>query len=85
MRTTVTLDPDVESLLRKHVRQTGAPFKQVLNNAIRAGLRGTKQSSKPYQPLTFDMGVPRVDLTKAAELAAELEDEELVRRYRQVR
>ncbi len=85
MRTTVTLDPDVESLLRKQVRQTGAPFKQVLNNAIRAGLRGTKQTVKPYQPITFDMGVPRLDLTKAAALASELEDEELIRRYRQSR
>ena len=39
MRTTVTLDPDVESLLRREVRRRGEPFKQVLNNAIRSGLR----------------------------------------------
>jgi hypothetical protein len=37
-RTTVTLDPDVQVLLRDAMRKSGAPFKQVLNNAIREGL-----------------------------------------------
>ena len=82
MRTTVTLDPDVESQLRKEVRQRGEPFKQVLNNAIRAGLRSMKQRTEAFKPLTFNMGKPLVDLTKAVSLAAELEDEELIRRHR---
>lgn len=82
MRTTVTLDPDVETLLRKEMRRRGEPFKQVLNNAIRAGLRNSKQPSAAFEPLTFDMGAPRVDLTKAAALASELEDDELIGRYR---
>lgn len=82
MRTTVTLDPDVESLLRKEVRRRGEPFKQVLNDAIRAGLRDAKRRNEVFDPLTFDMGKPHVDLTKAAALAAELEDEELIARYR---
>jgi len=85
MRTTVTLDPDVESLLRKEVRRRGEPFKQVLNNAIRAGLRNVKQRDNAFEPLTFDMGRPRLDLTKAASLAAELEDDELIERYRRSR
>lgn len=37
MRTTVTLDPDVETVLRQAVRRSGAPFKQVLNDAVREG------------------------------------------------
>jgi hypothetical protein len=81
MRTTVTLDPDVESMLRKEMRRRGEPFKQVLNNAIRAGLRNMKRPADAFEPLTFDMGKPRLDLTKAASLAAELEDDELIRRY----
>jgi hypothetical protein len=85
MRTTVTLDPDVESMLRKEMRRRGAPFKQVLNNAIRTGLRNMKRRDDPFEPLTFDMGKPRVDLTKAASLAAELEDHELIGRYRRSR
>jgi hypothetical protein len=85
MRTTVTLDPDVEAMLRNEVRRRGEPFKQVLNNAIRAGLRNVKQRDKGFEPLTFDMGRPRLDLTKAASLAAELEDAELIERYRRSR
>ena len=85
MRTTVTLDPDVESMLRKEVRRSGEPFKQVLNDAIRSGLRSMKRQDEAYEPLTFDMGKPRVDLTKAGALAAELEDDELISRFRRGR
>ena len=77
MRTTVTLDPDVESMLRKEVRRRGEPFKQVLNDAIRVGLRNMRRRAQAFEPLTFNMGKPRLDLTKAAALAAELEDAEL--------
>jgi hypothetical protein len=85
MRTTVTLDPDVETMLRKEVRRRGEPFKQVLNDLIRVGLRNAKQHNEAFEPITFDMGKPRVDLTKAVALAAELEDEELIARYRRNR
>jgi len=42
----------------------------------------TKQHHKAFDPITFDMGQPRVDLTKAAALPVELEDDEILRRYR---
>ena len=64
MRTTVTLDPDVETLLRKQVRQSGQPFKQVLNNAVRAGLRTKKEGLPAFRPLTFDMG-KRANVTES--------------------
>jgi hypothetical protein len=64
MRTTVTLDPDVESMLRKEMRRRGEPFKQVLNNAIRAGLRDRKRHGETFEPRNFDMGKPRLDLTR---------------------
>lgn len=77
MRTTVTLDPDVEALLRKTVRERGEPFKQVLNAAIRDGLSSSRRkTAKPFKQRTFDMGRPLVDLTKALSLAAELDDAE---------
>jgi hypothetical protein len=85
MRTTITLDPDVAAALRKQVRQSGEPFKQVLNNAVRAGLRAKKDGHQPYQPLAFNMGKPTIDLTKASSLSAELEDEELIRQLRRAR
>lgn len=81
MRTTVTLDPDVEALLRKAVRERGEPFKQVLNAALREGLAGARRKAgKPFTQRTFDMGRPLLDLTKALSLAAELEDAETMER-----
>lgn len=76
MRTTVTLDADVETLLRKAIRQRGKPFKQVLNDAVRTGLRASPPGAhKPFRQPTFDLGPPRVDLDQALTLAQELEDQ----------
>ena len=75
MRTTVTLDPDVEALLQKAMRERGESFKQVLNAAIRDGLASARRKpAKQFKQRTFDMGRPVVDLTKALSLAAELEE-----------
>jgi len=83
MRTTVTIDPDVQELLRKAVREQGQPFKQVLNAALRKGLRaGERKPAKPFRQRTFDLGKPLVDLTKALSLAAELDDAAKVTRFR---
>ena len=83
MRTTVTIDPDVQALLRKAMRERGEPFKQVLNAAFREGLRGgERKPAKPFRQRTFDLGRPLVDLTKALLLAAELEDASTVSRVR---
>ena len=38
----------------------------------------------PFIQRTFDMGEPLVDLTKANQLAAELEDEELIEKMRRI-
>ena len=79
MRTTVTLDPDVEALLRRAARERNESFKQVLNAAIRDGLRGpAAKAAKPFKQRTFNLGKPLVDPTKALTLAAELEDAEAI-------
>jgi hypothetical protein len=82
MRTTVTLDPDVEALLRKAMRARGEPFKQVINAAIRDGLGAerSRRASRRFRQRTFRLGTPLVDLTKALSLAAELEDSGTVAR-----
>ena len=38
LRTTVTLDPDVVAELKELARQRGVSFKEVLNDAVRAGM-----------------------------------------------
>lgn len=78
MRTTVTLEPDVDALIKRAMRERDLTFKQALNEAVRAGARRTRPRAKPVT--TYDMGEPLVDVTRALRLAGELEDQELVRR-----
>lgn len=79
MRTTVTLDPDTTALLQRVMRERGIGFKQALNDAVRA----SAQASAPvFRTRTAELGEPTVNLDRALLLAAELEDEELVRRMR---
>lgn len=75
-RTTVTLEPDVQALLREASLRSGKPFKRVLNDAVRAGLRPQRETgaAAPSWPC-FDMGAPLVDLTKAMALADQLDDQ----------
>jgi hypothetical protein len=79
MRTTVTLDPDVQALVEKAMQDRKVPFKTAINDAIRAGLRPARHR-QPYRTLTFDMGQPRFDLTKALQIAGDMEDAEIVRK-----
>ena len=82
IRTTVTLDADTEALLRKRMRERGVSFKEALNDAVRDGLTPRTHTRQPFTTPTSDMGLPAVNLDRALALAAELEDEELVRRMR---
>lgn len=40
MRTTLTLDDDLARELKERARRSGQSFRQVVNDAIRTGLRG---------------------------------------------
>jgi hypothetical protein len=82
MRTTVTLEPDVDALVRKSMRERGVTFRQAVNDAIRAGLRG-RGAREQVRIRTYPIGLrPEFDWDKAMHIAAELEDEELLRKYR---
>jgi hypothetical protein len=81
VRTTVTLEPDIAARLQRLAVERGTTFKATINATLRAGLESGGSASRPYREATRDLGVhPGVDLTKALRLAAELEDEETVRK-----
>ena len=73
MRTTVTLDEDVERLLREAMRRSRSGFKETLNAAIRTGLgrqtAGTKRA--PFvlkaRPMGLRPGLDPVGLNKLAD------------------
>lgn len=77
MRTTVTLDPDVEAIIRASMRDRGVSFKEALNDAVRLGLA---PGGAPFRTRTHTLGEPTIPLVKALALAAELEDEEIARK-----
>jgi hypothetical protein len=79
MRTTVTLDPDVEAKLKATMRERGVSFKAALNDAVRAGLGAPSRASRPYKMRTAPLGV-RIDIDKALTIAGEMEDEEIIRK-----
>jgi hypothetical protein len=79
MRTTMTLDPDVEELIRREMHQRRASFKQVVNDGLRRALRDPGTPRRVETP-TFDLGLPRTDLDRALALAGALEDEERLQR-----
>ena len=78
MRTTLTLDDDVAARLREEAARQGMPFKQVVNRAIRLGLRaaGESQERTPFRVRPHAFGLkPGIDPTKLGQLADELETE----------
>lgn len=81
MRTTVTLDPDVDALVKRAMRERGLTFKDAVNEAIRSGIGTPRSGAGPMLPV-FDMGEPLIDVTQALRLAGELEDQELADRLR---
>jgi hypothetical protein len=83
MRTTLTIDDELARLLKQRALESGRTFKDVVNEALRAGLEqtGTTPSRRPYRLKPFGMGRPArgIDLDKALQLAGNLEGEKLVR------
>lgn len=84
MRTTVTLDADVESLLRAAMQRGRRSFKQTLNDAVRRGLKGDSGAGLP--PFVVDarpMGLRSgLDPARLQELDDELEVDEFLRKTR---
>ena len=74
MRTTVTLDSDVASRIER-LKKT-RPFKQLMNDALRAGLDQIERENRetvPYTLIPVDGQPRRTDLDNVAELLAEVE------------
>jgi hypothetical protein len=82
VRTTLTLDEDLAARLYELAQERRAPFKRVVNDVLRAGLRVNQpDKAAPYRLPTFSTGpIPGVDLTKANSLAAQLDDDETIRK-----
>jgi hypothetical protein len=76
MRTTVTLDADVERLLKTEASRRGGSFKKALNEAVRRAFRPgpAAGSAPPFVVKAKSMGLrPGIDPARLSELADEME------------
>jgi hypothetical protein len=85
VRTTMTLDDDVAEALRTLAHERRQPFKRVVNETLRSGLAPKQAAPARSFTTVSNMGAPKVDLTKALQLASDLEDEEIIRKLEQGR
>lgn len=82
MRTTLTLDPDVARLIDEERQRHHKSFKEVVNDALRRGLRDSgRRSAHKYQaPVLHAEPAAGVDPGGFNRLADELETEAALRK-----
>ena len=75
MRTTITLDPDTEALLRREMARSNVNFKRAVNDAIRRGLSGGRSAARDVvKVLPFESDYqPGIDRLRLQQLADDLE------------
>jgi hypothetical protein len=79
MRTTITLEPDVARRAKAATTRLKRPFKQVINEALRAGFDELERAPrrKPFRTKPKAMRMrPGVNLDNIAELFAQAEGED---------
>ena len=69
MRTTVTLDPDVEQFLRERMAAKGVSFKRALNDAIR---ESAPRVDYVFETPSSRLGL-RIDLDNAGQVLSEID------------
>ena len=82
MRSTVRIDDKLMTELKARARQENVSLTRMLNKLLRAGLEASqgRRPRKRFKQKTHSIGAPRVELDKALALAADLDDEEILRK-----
>jgi hypothetical protein len=83
VRTTLTLDEDVAAELKRQSRRTGKGVKELVNDALRVGLRArSTPAPRPYRltPASLRAVVGGVNLDRALRLADPLDDEAIAKK-----
>jgi hypothetical protein len=76
MRTTLTLDDDIAAQIKRLRRERDANLKDIVNEALRRGLRdmaGPPKKRRPFQTQAHAMGPPHIDIDNVAEALAHAE------------
>ena len=77
MRTTLTLEDDLEEKLREEARKSGRSFKDVVNGTLRRGLSVGNKPPAPRRKFTVEAVSrgfrPGIDLARLNQLVDEME------------
>jgi hypothetical protein len=83
MRTTIRIEDELLERLKEQALRENVSLTKLVNRTLRAGMQRSRTPARrrvQYREKTYSMGAPRFDLAKALALAADLEDEEVVRK-----
>jgi hypothetical protein len=76
VRTTLSIDDDIASLLELEMQRSGDSFKGTINRLLRVGLTASSkpETSKPFEVTPFQLGLkPGLSYDCIAELLEEVE------------
>jgi hypothetical protein len=75
VRTTLTLDSDVNAKLRTEARRSGKPFKRVVNDCLRVGLnvRSQAKTARPFVVKARPLGIKGFNYDNIEELLDRIE------------
>lgn len=83
MRTTLTIEDRIARTLKEIAHRSGKPFKEVVNQTLRAGLAAEPdRRPKRYRlrPASLGKVLHEVSLDKALAMADAIEDDEITRK-----
>ena len=80
MRTTLRIDDDLLRELKTRAANEGLSLSDVVNRALRQSVAAPPRPRRPFKQKTRNLGRPSFDVTKANAVAADLEDEAILRK-----
>ena len=80
MRTTLRIDDDLLRELKSRAADEGLSLSDVVNLVLRQSVAAPPRPRRPFKQKTRNLGRPAFDVTKANAVAADLEDEEILRK-----
>jgi hypothetical protein len=82
MRTTLTIDPDVEVQLKRKMAKERVSLKQAVNDTLRAGLSQRPAKLPKFVVKPKAMGImPGIDYNKINQLIDDMEVEEYLKKH----
>jgi hypothetical protein len=79
-RTTMRIEEDLLIEIRHRAQEERVSMNRMINRLLRRGLHLPEEKRRKFRQRTFDLGKPRVDITKTSAVLSALDDERYVRR-----